>query len=428
MIHSDSPDLVILGAGAAGLAAAIFAGEAAMGSTHRILLLEGAKKPGTKILISGGTRCNVTNEKVAPEDYWGGPRPTIRKVLRAFDGGRTVEWMKSLGVEVKLEPTGKYFPKTDEARTVLEALLARVRALGVELRAASRVTDIEKTARGFELTVAGQTEKITASRLIVATGGLSIPKSGSDGWGLDVMRRLGHTIVPTTPALTPILLKKGSDIGGRFDEFSGITLEARLTLSTKEGRQIEVITGSLLFTHFGISGPAALDMSRHLLRARLDHPEKPLRLYFGVPHLQTPEAADSWLLEQTEQNPRRTAASAIAPLLPERLAKAIAEEFGPLAHLTREQRWTIAQRLTRLPLEVIGDRGYAFAEVTAGGVDLREIDSKTMQSRKHPGIFICGEMLDVDGRIGGFNFQWAWASGYLAGRGAIASLANAQPH
>lgn len=410
-------DIAIVGAGAAGLAAAIFAGEAEQGRALRIVLLDGARKPGAKILVSGGGRCNVTNETVTPEDYCGGPRHTIRSVLAAFDNRRTVAWMESLGVALKLEPTGKYFPVSDKARTVLDALLARAEALGVELRAGARVQALEPRENAIALRIDGAAP-LEARRAIVATGGLSLPKSGSDGWGLEELRRLGHTIVPTTPALVPLVLEAGPMLAGRFADFSGLTLEASIAVRDERGRALAQRAGSLLFTHFGLSGPAALDISRHWLRVRLEAGGATPRATLAFGDLESVAQADEWFRDAAARTPRRRVAAALAEVLPERLAEAIAGDAGTLAQLPRERRRALAESLAALPLPIRGDRGYSFAETTAGGVSLRDIDHRTMRSRVVPNLFLCGELLDVDGRIGGFNFQWAWATGYLAGTAA----------
>lgn len=414
-------DLLIVGAGAAGLAAAIFAGEAARGTQLRILLVDGAQKPGAKILVSGGGRCNVTNDIVTPDDFSGGPRPIVRNVLRAFDEKRTLAWMTDLGVTLKLEPTGKYFPTSDSARTVLDALFRRVRELCIDVQPATRITRIHPLDGAFEVTVQDR-EPIHARAVIVATGGLSLPKSGSDGHGLRLLTEMGHALVPTTPALVPLLLGSCDGPAAGFADWSGLTIEATLALRDPNGKALATRDGSLLFTHFGLSGPAALDLSRHLLRARLDHPGDVYTVSLGHPQFTRADQADAWLRAQAAENPKRLAANTLAGILPERLARAIAANLGPMAQITREQRTALARLLTAMPLNVTGDRGYTFAETTAGGIDLREIDHATMRSRRVKGLFLCGELLDVDGRIGGFNFQWAWASGYLAGRAAVASL------
>jgi hypothetical protein len=424
-MHPESDaDIAIIGAGAAGLAAAIFAGEANRDRVSRILLLEGARKPGAKILVSGGGRCNVTNERVTPEDFCGGPRPLIRNVLRAFDEQQAARWMKDLGVPLKTEAGGKMFPVADSARVVLDALLNRVAKVGVELQTGVRIADVQPDNRGFTIRLGGPGGTLHARRVIVATGGLSLPKSGSDGAGLDWMRRLGHSIVPTTPALVPLELRPGPTPAGLFAEFAGITMDATLVLATPEGKRLAECSGSLVFTHFGISGPAPMDLSRHIGRFRLEHPLDTPIVTIGHPMFRSFEQADQWLQDATRTTPGRQAATVLSELLPERFARAIAGSSDRLCDLTREKRTALARALFGLEIDVCGDRGYAFAETTAGGVNLREVDPRTMESRIIPGMHLCGEMLDVDGRIGGFNFQWAWATGYLAGRAAVRLLAG----
>jgi predicted Rossmann fold flavoprotein len=402
---SHDADIVIVGAGAAGLAAAIFAGEAATGSGWRIVALERARKPGAKILVSGGGRCNVTNERVRPEDFCGGPRPLIRSVLRAFDERRTLDWMASLGVPLKLEPTGKYFPVSDSAKTVVEALLRRVAEVGVDLRTGTRVAGLSPGNAGFSVLVDGSARALHTRRVIFATG-----------W----LRALGHTILPTTPALAPLVLRPGPEPGGRFAEWAGITCDIRLDLRLPTGRVVASTQGSAVFTHFGISGPAPMDFSRHLARFRLENPGAAHRVTLGHPRFPDKISADRYLLERTAVERTAPAARVVAALYPERIARALAPAGLRLCDLTREQRERLALSLAAMPLEVVGDRGYAFAETTAGGVDLREVDIRTMESRVVRGLHLCGEILDADGRIGGFNFQWAWATGWLAGRGAVA--------
>jgi predicted Rossmann fold flavoprotein len=201
-------------------------------------------------------------------------------------------------------------------------------------------------------------------------------------------------------------------------------LELRLYLRNQNNQLLAEQTGSTLFTHFGISGPTPMNLSRHIARHKLETGHMP-RLYMSNPDFKDEQEADKWLLKLIAENPKRSAAAAINLLFPDRLAQLLAQDFPQLGALTRDQRRELARRISALPLPVTGDRGYTFAEATAGGVDLREVDIRTMQSRIVPNLFLCGEVLDVDGRIGGFNFQWAWSSGYLAGRGAAkAALAS----
>jgi predicted Rossmann fold flavoprotein len=420
---SDSyVDIVIIGAGAAGLSAAIFAAEHAqeLGRPITIVLIEGARKPGAKILVSGGGRCNVTNERVTSADYNGGPQPLIRNVLRAFDERRTLRWMQDLGVELKLEPTGKYFPVTDKARSVLDALLRRIEALGINLQCGIRVSSIvpRSTAADHEVRLAGG-GRLQCRNLVVATGGLALPKSGSDGAGLNWMRQLGHSVVATTPALVPLLAEFSSAGTAEVANLSGVTHPLRLTLINKSGKHLASTGGSTLFTHFGLSGPAPLDISRHVVRYMMQV-QSTATLHVGHPELQTLDEADKWLQRQATLSPTRLLRNALAELLPDRLSTFVSAGVEKrLGELRREERLKVARQLAAMPVIVTGNRGYSFAEVTAGGVELSEVDVRTMHSRRVPGLFLCGELLDVDGRIGGFNFQWAWASGYLAGRGAV---------
>lgn len=419
-------DLVIIGAGAAGMAAAIFAAEVNPGT--RIVLLESARRPGAKILVSGGGRCNVTNESVTPEDYCGGASTLIRNVLRAFDEHRTLAWMKELGVELKLEPTGKYFPVTDSAATVLSALLDRLKKLRVEMRVGVKVNRLIVKDGSFEVFAGHETPEVTARRVVMATGGLALPKSGSDGAGLRWMRALGHHTVPTTPALAPLVVTEGPWGSGAPTGLAGLTVEARLTLTDTAEKRLAESPGSMLFTHFGLSGPAAMNFSRHLARYRLDHPAEEARVGLGLTRFASEEEADTWLQGQAAGHPKRQLATVLGELMPERLAHlfvGLEAEPRRIGDLKREERITLARNLVAAPIRVEGDRGYAFAEATAGGVELSDVDIRTMESRVTPGLHLCGEILDVDGRIGGFNFQWAWATGYLAGRAAARALVEA---
>jgi predicted Rossmann fold flavoprotein len=424
-------DLAIIGAGAAGLAAAIFAGEMARGTGTRIVLIESAKKPGAKILVSGGGRCNVTNSVVTENDFWGGSPHTIRKVLNAFSNQDAIGWFRRMGVSLKREASAKLFPSTNQARTVLAALLNRASELGIALRTGSRVMDLRPNTYGFaiaiQLTDGGQ-RTVHARRVICAAGGLALPKSGSDGTGLSIMQRMGHVIIPTTPALAPLILKAGPSIGGRYAEFRGVTVEARLRLCQGESsKPLIELDGSLLFTHFGVSGPVAMNLSRHWQRAKLDDPGAPLRVLLGIPVLRIIAQADEWLQDRFRAHPKSLVRSVLEELYPSCITVAMAAEIGDdisSSEVTRDSRCWLAGQLVEMPLDVTGTRGYTFAEATAGGVDLHDVDWHTLESRRVKGLHLCGEILDVDGRIGGFNFQWAWSSGCLAGRGAASGLAQ----
>jgi hypothetical protein len=409
---SERADVAIVGGGAAGLAAAIFAAEAA-GRGRRIVLLDGARTLGAKILVSGGGRCNVTHDVVTAADFNGSPN-IVRNVLAAFDVAATVRWFASLGVELKREETGKLFPITDSARTVLNALLNRCRELGVTILTGSRVGSIIQAGDSFTIQLASST--LDARRVILSTGGRSLPRSGSDGSGWEIVRALGHSVMPTYPALVPLVL----DPTMFHASVSGIAQEVDLS-TWADGKRIDQRTGSLLWTHFGISGPVVMDASRHWVISHETAGRPELRCNLLPPD--GFEQVERWLVSQSADRPRASLTSTLSQRLPERLANAMCshakiEPGLTLAQLSRDTRRTLAHALTALPLPVAGPRGWNYAEVTAGGVPLSEIDFRTMQSREVPGLYLAGEILDCDGRIGGFNFQWAWATGYLAGRAA----------
>ena len=259
-----SCDVAVVGAGAAGLATAIFTRRLNAGCS--ILLLEGARRPGAKILVSGGSRCNVTNAVVSDTDFWGGRRTIIRRVLRGLPVPDTIAFFREIGVGLHEEADGKLFPDSQRARDVLQALLDETHRTGATLTSDTRVLDVERDGEGFR--VATSRGDIRAARVVLATGGQSLPKSGSDGAAFEIARRLGHTIVPTTPALVPLLLAGGAEsIHGTL---SGVAQPVELALRT-DGTVSARLTGSLLWTHFGISGPVTLNMSRHWLRARLEN-------------------------------------------------------------------------------------------------------------------------------------------------------------
>lgn len=407
---AQTADVAIVGAGAAGLAAAIFTRR--LNPSRSVVLLDGAARPGAKILVSGGARCNVTNADVSERDFFGGKASVIRRVLRGFPVADTVDWFAGLGVPLHEEDHGKLFPDTNRARDVLDALLREVDACGATLTPATRVTDVTPVGSGFRLgTSRGD---VHAAAVVLATGGQSLPKSGSDGAGLEIARRLGHTIVPTTPALVPLTLTAGE---GTHAQLKGVAHDVELTVWV-DGAVAERLSGALLWTHFGVSGPVVLNASRLWLRARLNERAARVTVNFGVGH--SFESVDAAWTAIASARPRASLLSALSGTLPASVAAAVIHALGidgslPLAHLARETRRRLTHALVEWPLDVTGSRGYTYAEATAGGVALDEVDPSTLQSRRCPGLYLVGEMLDVDGRIGGFNFQWAWSSGRVAG-------------
>ncbi len=404
-------DIVIVGAGAAGLMAGIFAGQGRGGK--QVVLLDGSKRIGTKILVAGGGRCNVTHDVVHVEDYAGPSKHTVKAVLDSFPVEQTVAFFKDLGVHLKREDTGKLFPTTDRARTVLDALVGACEAAGAHILTEHRVTAVAKTADGFALETSQG--PWTCHQLILTPGGKALPASGSDGGGYLLAQALDHGITDTWPGLVPLTITKNHWIA----ECKGITFDGELRLEGPPSKVLHRQAGSILFAHFGLSGPAPMDISRHL---RGHAKAKPKLLLSFLPGLDLNQA-DALLVGAAAKRPK----AQIATLLHEelRLKAQLCEALcwneneilpsQPAGQIPREARRKLAQTLTGMVIPVAGDRGYDYAEVTAGGVPLVEVNSKTMASRKCDGLFLAGEILDCDGRIGGYNFQWAWCTGRLAG-------------
>jgi len=384
-------DVAVVGAGAAGLMAAIAAGRAGA----RVVALDGAPKIGAKIIISGGGRCNVTHDVVGPDDF-NGNRNAIAKILRSFTVEQTIDFFASFGVALKREATGKLFPVSDRARDVVEALLRAAREAGVEVRSGFRVTSIEPR---FVVN-----DEIRARRIILATGGRSVPKTGSDGFGYALAQMLGHSVSETFPALVPLLL----DPSHWGLTIRGTSVDAELSVKSTSGRVLRRERGAMLFTHFGISGPVVLDISRHWIAAR------PAALTANLLPGETWESMQSMLIALGRDNPHATVSSFLRRRLPDRLVAKVGSDT-PLVRLSKEERSDAIRNIVECELPVTRDRGFEYAEVTAGGVPLSEVNGTTMESRVCPGLYLCGEILDVDGKIGGYNFQWAWASGWAAG-------------
>lgn len=422
-------DIAVIGAGAAGLVAAIWAGRSAASPDRakdasvlplHIFLFDTRQKIGAKILMSGGTRCNVTNTEVKPSDFQGGASHFVKHALEAFTPQETIQFFKEIGVELLLEPTGKYFPATHCAQTVLTALIDETKRTGVTLKTGARISEITKQAHVFHLKSDGNEESVSARKVILTTGGLSYPTTGSDGTGYEIAKRFGHTITETYPALTPLLTDQSD-----WKALSGISLDAKLTFFSG-GKKKRECQGSFLFTHFGFSGPSALDISRHFSSAAKDANPQIVANFLPKRHEESLKAEFQMV---QKKNPSKFIKNILTGefSLPSRFVEAFLKKIGvngnePISKCSGENRRKLNRLLLHYPLEVTGVFGYKKAEVTAGGVDLKEIKVATMESKLVDGLYFAGEMMDVDGRIGGFNFQWAWTSGAVAGRSAARSL------
>ena len=409
-------DVIIIGAGAAGLMTAI---QAAQGGL-RVLLLEGQKKVGAKILMSGGTRCNVTNKAVSEKDFNSEQIIYARNILRSFSNADTIRFFKDLGVELVLEGTGKYFPSTNSGKTILDALMRKIESEKITLLTEHKVKavefertwSLEKQGPG-PFSVKGDHFHFNCKNIVLTTGGLSYPTTGSDGTGYRLAQGFGHSVIETSPALTP-LTSKDNDL----KSLSGITLDVQLTLLV-DGKKKFSCRESFLFAHFGFTGPAALDISRHFLKT-----QGAVQIFANFIPVYNENSLQIYLGKIQQETPRKTVRNVLIELVPQRLADIILkktkiEASVPMNQLGKASRQRLIDRCVHYPLEVTGVLGYIKAEVTAGGIDLAEINPKTLESKITPGLFFAGEILDVDGRIGGFNFQWAWASGYIVARALL---------
>ena len=397
--------VLVIGAGAAGLVAAI----CAAGRGHTIVVIESTTDGGRKILISGGGRCNVLPEALEPNRFvTDSSQPILRRLLRSWplDDQRAF-FERDVGIPLTFEAeTRKFFPASHRARDVRDGLIALAGRRGVALRFGESLQALTPAGDGWMATTSrGQLE---ADRAVLASGGRSVPATGSDGAGLELAKGFGHVITPVYPALTPLVADPPVHAA-----LSGVSLPVRVRA---RWREIEAEAhGGFLFTHHGYSGPAVLDVSHVAVRARLAGERASVRVRWCELD------ADGWTAEFHDA--RGLALSAVARRLPARLADRLFAEAGVPADrrasdLRRDERTMLVERLTSYELAVTGDEGYKKAEVTGGGVRLDQIDPRTMESRITPGLFLCGELLDAFGPIGGHNFAWAWATGRLAGLGA----------
>lgn len=388
--------------------AAVFAAAAGADTT----LLERTKDGGRKILISGGGRCNVLPMSVDESRFvTDSSVHTLRRMLRSWPLGEQRSFFeRDLNIPLVDEPeAAKVFPASHKARDVRDGLLALATRNGASLRMNSRVVDVSTHDGRWVVSREGETP-LTADAVVLACGGLSVPNTGSEGTGLAIALSLGHTMHPTYAALTPILAA-----GSPYSALAGISLP--VTLTARGAGRTATASGGFLFTHGGYSGPSVLDVSHVLVRARAigGNPAELLVKWTALGEVEW-EAA-------LKPHGARTVTGALRAELPERLVSvllgvATVDPTRSLADLRRDERLRLISTLVRGVLPCTGDEGYKKAEVTGGGVSLAEVDSRTMESRRHPGLFLCGEMLDAFGPIGGYNFLWAWATGRAAGMGA----------
>ena len=374
-------DVVVLGGGAAGLMCAMRAGQRG----RRVLLLDHAEKVGKKILISGGGRCNFTNREARPEAFLSANPHFCKSALARYTQHDFIELVNKHRIAWHEKTLGQLFCD-GSARQIVAMLLDECAAVGVDVRVAHKVTRVEKSDR---FTVATDDGDFSATSVVLATGGLSIPKMGATGFAHDVARHFKLRITDTRPALVPLTLP--------VPEISGVSLDVEARCGRASFRE------ALLFTHRGLSGPAILQVSSYWKSGQ----------EIVVDLLPDLDAA-SLLKERKRTRPKAELRTILAEVLPQRLAQSLAPE-GLMANQRDRDLDTLANRLKTWTFVPTGTEGYAKAEVTLGGIDTDGLSSKTMEAKKVPGLFAIGEAVDVTGWLGGYNFQWAWSSGWVAG-------------
>jgi predicted Rossmann fold flavoprotein len=448
----DRVNLAILGGGAAGLLAAIRA--AAAGATG-VVVLEAAAQPGRKILVSGGGRCNVLPMEEARERFVSASpgRVVGRYLARVPLIVQRTFFEELLGGPLREEPEAKkLFPPTNRAKDVRDALVARALAAGATIRTGAAVREVGRTDGGFSIRLA-EGPDIRTARVILATGGLSVLGGGADGGGFAWAEALGHALVPTYPALVPL-----TGDAPAHHALAGVSVNARVTATCPASGENAGSEGGLLFTHRGWSGPSVLDVSHVVEKAARAGSRAEVRVCFGDegrrereeekisssgpvrgvaprPTTDVSAVAAAWnarlvdgarfgvsLFNLLRKSSYFLSSSSSSSSLPDRLIHLVLAESGvadqPLARLTRDARRKVAATIAAFPLPATGTEGYRTAEVTGGGVALDEVDPGSGRSKVVPGLWLAGEVLDAFGPIGGFNFQWAWGTGWTAGESA----------
>ncbi|MBQ6858579.1 MAG: NAD(P)/FAD-dependent oxidoreductase [Clostridia bacterium] len=412
MLEKTRLDVIVVGGGAAGMMAALQAAWAGA----KVLLLEKNEKLGKKIYITGKGRCNVTNVADTEDFFRQVPRNAkfLNAAVRQFDHDDVTSLLSMLGTETKVERGGRVFPVSDKASDVTRAFARGMKDAGVQVELNTAVSHIRKEEGGFAVDLA-QGGTLHAKAVVVATGGMSYPSTGSTGDGYAFARENGHTVTPLS----------GSLVGLTMDEkwptlLQGLSLKNVRVCAQMGKKKIYDELGEMLFTHFGVSGPLIIELSSHM-------PEdfSSVSVTLDMKPGLTAEQVDQRLQREFAENVRKQLSSVLVTLMPARMGPVFASLCGlspeqPINQITREQRMVIGRMLKALPLHVVGTRPISEAIVTRGGVEVREIAPGTMMSKAAEGLFFAGEVLDVDAHTGGFNLQIAFSTGALAGRSAAA--------
>lgn len=400
-------DVIVIGGGAAGLMSALVAGRRG----RRVLVIDSSNRVGKKILMSGGGRCNFTNLNVEPENYLSANPHFCKSALSRYTQWDFIAFVEQHGIAYHERKHGQLFCD-NSAKDILAMLLDECAAVGVTIRTHCKPASIVRiNAAPARFAITGASLSESAASLIVATGGLSIPKMGASGYGYELARQFGLNVLPTRAGLVPLVFD--GEFSDACASLSGISLDCRVSIDDERKRAPSAhiaFTEAVMFSHRGLTGPAVLQISNYWAQKRSVH----LNLCPG-------DDVRGWLGASKRNRPKTLLRSVLGEKLPKRLVLLLEQLFWahnrdlPLASFSDSELETIARNLTRWSLTPSGTQGYATAEVTLGGVDTNEISSKTMESKRVPGLYLVGEVVDVTGHLGGYNFQWAWASGFVAG-------------
>ena len=401
--------VAVIGGGASGMMAAINCAY----TGAQVVLLERNDRVGRKLLATGNGRCNYTNENMSMDFLHGEDLLFIERVMEKFGRDQTVEFFDKIGIVPASEGDGKIFPLSFQSSSVLDVLRYEMDKAGIEVLTDSYVVEIKKNKNFLIKLKEGKT--IGADRVIVTTGGMAMPASGSDGNGYKLVKPLGHITNDTTPALVQLKLK-----GDKFKQINGVKFVGRVVLYV-EGKPVKEDFGDVLFTDYGISGPPILQLSREAIRAQ----EKGIdtRLRVSIISGRSKEDVFSYLRKRFTDIPERTLEFGLVGLINKRLILPIIKELDldkgkAVGSLENREIDALSRILTSWEFSVVGNKGWGQAQTTAGGIVTRDINPETMESKLVEGLFFAGEVLDVDGDCGGYNLQWAWSSGYLAGLSA----------
>ncbi|MDY0234721.1 MAG: NAD(P)/FAD-dependent oxidoreductase [Gudongella sp.] len=401
--------IIIVGGGASGMMAAIIARR----KGSEVTILERNDRVGKKLLATGNGRCNYTNENINLNFFHGEDKEFIRSVLDRFTNTEVIEFFESLGIVPAVEDNGKVFPLSFQSSSMLDVLRYEMQRLNIKLETESYVVKITKD-KSFNLyTKDGRNFK--ADKIIIATGGMAMPVSGSDGNGYSIAQTFMHVKNEPTPALVQLKL-----IGDKWKQINGVKFIGKASLIIND-KYIADDIGDILFTDYGVSGPPILQLSREAIKAKKEG--KSVKIGISILHNKTKKEVFEYLKERFQKMPEKTLEESLIGMINKRLILPIIKELGMdkdkhSYDINEVEVSSLAEILVNWEFELSGDKGWGHAQTTAGGISLEKINPDTMESKIVEGLFLCGELLDVDGDCGGYNLQWAWSSGYIAGSNA----------